>query len=284
VVVVSDQQKNRDEQLAVITVTEGVPQRQHIDLKTKRSSLSRWRALALESRLILASEGMPGSRTLAEVADGQVVRSVTKAGSFPFAPNMMLFMLIPQTLPLVLSLVFALILTIQMRRHRVSDYVLDGSRRRFASLWQRALAQLVDAVPLVAGFMLPMLWMWRMFSSPGEFVEERGFAFMLWFLGLFAAAFVCGFLVLVAYSYFEGRFGKTPGKWLLGIRVLGTDLQPCGFGRALLRNLLIFVDGFFSFLVGALLVALTENWQRLGDMAALTIVVVDEKPGLRTVP
>jgi uncharacterized RDD family membrane protein YckC len=65
---------------------------------------------------------------------------------------------------------------------------------------------------------------------------------------------------------------------VVGIRVLGTDLQPCGFGRAFLRNLLTLVDGFFSFLVGALLVALTENWQRLGDMAARTIVVVDQKP------
>ena len=90
-------------------------------------------------------------------------------------------------------------------------------------------------------------------------------------------AFLCALLVLLAFSYFEGRSGRTPGKWLLGIRVLGTDLQPCGFGRALLRNMLSFVDGFFSFLVGALLVALTENWQRLGDMAARTIVVVDEK-------
>ena len=83
--------------------------------------------------------------------------------------------------------------------------------------------------------------------------------------------------MLVAYSYLEGRFGKTPGKWLVGIRVLGTDLRPCGFGRALLRNLLTFVDGFFNFLVGVLLVALTENWQRLGDLAARTIVVADSK-------
>jgi uncharacterized RDD family membrane protein YckC len=89
---------------------------------------------------------------------------------------------------------------------------------------------------------------------------------------------VWGLLVLAVYSYLEGRWGKTPGKWLLGIRVLGMDLRPCGFGRAFLRNLLTFVDGFFSFLVGALLVALTENWQRLGDLAARTIVVVDEKP------
>ena len=36
----------------------------------------------------------------------------------------------------------------------------------------------------------------------------------------------------------------------MGIRVVGTDLQPCGFGRALLRNFLAFVDGFFNFLVG----------------------------------
>jgi len=121
--------------------------------------------------------------------------------------------------------------------------------------------------------------MWRLFSDP-ESVVEHGPLFPLWLLGLFAAAFVCGLLVLVVYSYFEGRFGKTPGKWLLRIRVLGTDLRPCGFGRALLRNLLTFVDGFFNFLVGALLVALTENWQRLGDLAARTIVVTDDSAGL----
>jgi len=278
-VVVSERKDGRERELTVVTVIDGGPQLQRIELtkNTKALDWSRWRALPLEDRLLLVSAGMPGSLRLAEVSDGQVVRSVRKTGSFPFGPSMMLWMLIPQTSPMLLSLVLALILTGQMRRHRVTDYVIEGSRRRFASLWQRALAQLVDLVPLGAGFLLPTLWMWRMFSNPEEFVEERGFAFMFWFFGLFAAAFVCGCLVLVAYSYFEGRFGKTPGKWLLGIRVLGTDLQPCGFGRALLRNLLTFVDGFFSFLVGALLVALTENWQRLGDMAARTIVVVDEK-------
>jgi uncharacterized RDD family membrane protein YckC len=59
----------------------------------------------------------------------------------------------------------------------------------------------------------------------------------------------------------------------MGIRVLGTDLHPCGFGRALVRNLLKFIDGFFNFMVGILLSALSENWQRLGDMAARTVVV-----------
>jgi uncharacterized RDD family membrane protein YckC len=212
-----------------------------------------------------------------EVADNRVIRSVKKPGAFPFGSNMMLFMVILQFLPVLLSLILAFLLTVEMRRHRVQDYLFAGTRRRFASLWQRALAQLVDVVPIGAGFLLPFLEMKRMFSDPESIVESGRF-FPFVFFGLFIAAFLWGLLVLVAFSYFEGRFGKTPGKWILGLRVLGTDLQPCGFWRALLRNLLTFVDGFLSFLVGALLVALTENWQRLGDLAARTIVVADEKP------
>jgi uncharacterized RDD family membrane protein YckC len=276
-VVLSEQEKGSAKGLTVLTVTANDPQREHVELEGGRLARSSWRAVSLGNRLLLLSEGMPGSLRLAEVVDGRVVRSVRKVGSFPFGPNMMFFMTIPQLLPILLSIVLAFLLTVQMRRHRVQAYVFGGQRRTFASLWQRALAQLVDIVPFVAGFLVPMAWMWRTFSDP-ETLIERGPMFPLLFFGLFLAAFVWGLLVLAAFSYCEGRFGKTPGKWLMGIRVLGTDLQPCGFGRALLRNLLTFVDGFFSFLVGALLVALTENWQRLGDLAARTSVVVDEKP------
>jgi uncharacterized RDD family membrane protein YckC len=42
---------------------------------------------------------------------------------------------------------------------------------------------------------------------------------------------------------------------------------------ALVRNLLMFVDGFFNFMVGILVGALNEHWQRVGDMAARTVVV-----------
>jgi len=276
-VVLRQRQKDQENQLEVVTVTPNGPRSERIALAKGLLAWSRWRALPLESHLLVFSEGTPGSLRLMEVGDGRVTRSVRKPGSFPFGPNMMWLMLIPQLLPMLLSLLLALLLTGQMRRHRVQEYVVAGTRRAFASLWQRALAQLVDLVPLGAGFLLPGASMWRAFSDPEQLVES-GPMFPLWFFGLFIAAVLCGLLVLVAFSYLEGRFGKTPGKWLLGIRVLGTDLQPCGFGRALLRNLLTFVDGFFNFLVGALLVALTEKWQRLGDLAARTIVVVDEKP------
>ena len=276
-VVLSEREKGRANRLTIVTATANGPRSDHIETQGNRLTGSRWTAFSVESRLLLLSEGMPGSLRLMEVADGRVVRSASKPGSFPFGPNMMALMMVPQLVPIALSLVFAFVLTVQMRRHRVQEYVVGGERRIYASLWQRALAQLVDIVPFVAGLAVPMAAMWRMFSDPERLIES-GASFPFLFFGLFIAAFLWGLLVLVAYSYFEGRFGKTPGKWLLGIRVLGTDLQPCGFGRALLRNLLTFVDGFFNFLVGALLVALTENWQRLGDLAARTIVLADEKP------
>jgi uncharacterized RDD family membrane protein YckC len=276
-VVFSERGQGRPNRVVVVTVSANGPRREQFELEGSRLAWSRWRALSLEGRLLLFSEGMPGSLRLVEVADNRVIRSVKKPGAFPFGSNMMLFMVILQFLPVLLSLILAFLLTVEMRRHRVQDYLFAGTRRRFASLWQRALAQLVDVVPIGAGFLLPFLEMKRMFSDPESIVESGRF-FPFVFFGLFIAAFLWGLLVLVAFSYFEGRFGKTPGKWILGLRVLGTDLQPCGFWRALLRNLLTFVDGFLSFLVGALLVALTENWQRLGDLAARTIVVADEKP------
>jgi len=70
------------------------------------------------------------------------------------------------------------------------------------------------------------------------------------------------------------------GYWYSGA---GRRFKSCGIGRALLRNLLKVADGFFNFMVGIMLVALTQNWQRVGDMAARTVVVRAE-PITRPLP
>ena len=40
---------------------------------------------------------------------------------------------------------------------------------------------------------------------------------------------------LAYYVGFNGRFGGTPGKWLLGLRIVTSDGQPIGFGLAFKR-------------------------------------------------
>jgi len=77
--------------------------------------------------------------------------------------------------------------------------------------------------------------------------------------------------------------GQTPGKRLLRIRVLSMDGQPIGGLQAVVRNVLRAVDAMPVFLVqlptyqlGLLTTAMNNRYQRLGDLAAGTMVVVEE--------
>ena len=78
------------------------------------------------------------------------------------------------------------------------------------------------------------------------------------------------------FLFFEIRFrGQTPGKRVLGIRVVREGGLPLGVSHSLIRNLLRFVDGFPQpfCVVGAASVLATRKGQRLGDLAAGTIVI-----------
>ena len=79
---------------------------------------------------------------------------------------------------------------------------------------------------------------------------------------------------------FEGlRGGQTPGKRYCRLRVLHADGTPLSFGGALIRNLLRIVDIMPVFYVFGLLTLLTSRrFQRLGDLAAGTIVVFEPRP------
>jgi uncharacterized RDD family membrane protein YckC len=85
-----------------------------------------------------------------------------------------------------------------------------------------------------------------------------------------------GFFVLAMayYALMEGYRGQTVGKMLFGIRVVREDGGGApGFKAALVRSLLRVVDGLFGYLVGFVAVLASEKNQRLGDMAARTLVV-----------
>ncbi|MDR1534432.1 MAG: Maf family nucleotide pyrophosphatase [Planctomycetota bacterium] len=74
---------------------------------------------------------------------------------------------------------------------------------------------------------------------------------------------------------FEAHGGATPGKRLAGIRVRSALGGPPSFRQALLRNLLRGVDMFpvfFPGLVGAIIALFNPNRQRLGDLAAATVL------------
>jgi len=68
--------------------------------------------------------------------------------------------------------------------------------------------------------------------------------------------------------------GSTPGKRAIGLRVIRVDGTPVDWGAAVLRNLLRAADFLPLFFVSALVSMLfTARFQRLGDLAAGTVVV-----------
>lgn len=75
------------------------------------------------------------------------------------------------------------------------------------------------------------------------------------------------------YIVLEGLVGQTLGKMALGIRVVSQDGSRAGWGAVVVRNLLRIVDGFFFYLVGLIVMLSTARKQRVGDLAAKTMVV-----------
>jgi uncharacterized RDD family membrane protein YckC len=85
---------------------------------------------------------------------------------------------------------------------------------------------------------------------------------------------VYGVLVVLYYILLEGCLGQTLGKMLLGIKVVREDTgEVPGLGAATIRTLLRIIDGLFSYLVAFIVVLVSAKRQRLGDMAAHTLVV-----------
>ena len=68
--------------------------------------------------------------------------------------------------------------------------------------------------------------------------------------------------------------GQTPGKKMLGISVINDDLTPVTLGTSMVRNLLRTVDFLpLCYLTGLIAMVSNRRFQRLGDMAAGTLVI-----------
>jgi uncharacterized RDD family membrane protein YckC len=87
---------------------------------------------------------------------------------------------------------------------------------------------------------------------------------------------------LVGFAFYWGYFtlfeafwnGRTPGKRVARIRVIQRSGRGIGLFEAMTRNLLRIIDQIpFIYAVGVVTIFLTKQHQRLGDLAAGTLVV-----------
>jgi len=106
--------------------------------------------------------------------------------------------------------------------------------------------------------------------------------------------FGMGFVLLTAFLlewFYPALFevymsGATPGKKMMGLRVVNDDGTPVQLAAAVIRNLLRAVD-FLPVLYGAGLLSMLINrdFKRLGDIVAQTVVVYrDERRTVTAIP
>jgi len=99
----------------------------------------------------------------------------------------------------------------------------------------------------------------------------------------FGVSLVVFFLIEWFYPvFFELRQGATPGKKAMGLEVIHDNGTPVSWSASLIRNLLRAVDFLpFLYATGLISMLLSRNFQRLGDLAAGTLVVYRGETAVR---
>jgi uncharacterized RDD family membrane protein YckC len=153
-------------------------------------------------------------------------------------------------------------------------YVVAGPFRRLP-------AYLIDGLIITTGLVGALIGISIAFSVAGFSAIGIG----VWLLIAFATSWFY-------FGLFETFWnGQTPGKRMMGLRVLSVTGQPINAMQAILRNILRAVDGMPvlgsmaisipMYMVGILAAASNSRYQRLGDLAAGTMVAVESRSKLR---
>jgi uncharacterized RDD family membrane protein YckC len=137
-------------------------------------------------------------------------------------------------------------------------------RLRIAGPLPRASAYLIDLLIRVLLLLLGIIASSMLGMALGGRVAN-GLMLLAWFL--------LDWLYPVVFE--AGRRGATPGKRLMGLRVVQASGSPLTLGQAVVRNFLRFIDGMplFTYAFGMTSCLATRRFQRLGDLAAGTLVV-----------
>ncbi|MBV8198761.1 MAG: RDD family protein [Candidatus Eremiobacteraeota bacterium] len=156
------------------------------------------------------------------------------------------------------------------------SYELAGLGSRFLALAVDQAIQLLTLAAIVAGMVLvlrhlPMEQKLHVLNtSPVNVVKSIALAIII------TTVFVVFFGYFIIFEALWN--GQTPGKKLLGLRVVRDGGYPIDFGASLIRNLIRVGEatlGYYALSVVSTLLS-SEN-KRLGDLAAGTIVVRDAR-------
>jgi uncharacterized RDD family membrane protein YckC len=139
-------------------------------------------------------------------------------------------------------------------------------RLRLARIGDRVAAAILDGILLFPFFWLAVscVGVWLGLYDNGNTSLNGGPAILA--MGLFTLLFLAFYVV--SEAWFHGTFGKH----IMGVEVFSTLRTPITMSQSIIRNLLRLVDAIGLYLVGFIVAVSSKQNQRLGDIAAQTIV------------
>jgi uncharacterized RDD family membrane protein YckC len=142
-----------------------------------------------------------------------------------------------------------------------------------AGIGSRFIALLIDTLIWAAGLLVLAILAW-LFRPAMQAFSNLSYQWTVAIVTLIMFLLNWGYFTL-----FEAFWnGRTPGKRVARIRVIQRSGRPIGIFESMARNFVRYVDQIpFFYAVGVITMFATRQHQRLGDLAAGTLVVRDRE-------
>ena len=153
----------------------------------------------------------------------------------------------------------------------VAEEFMRGVKLRYAGFWKRLFAFIIDMAFCVVVSLLPLVIGVVLSNAVPQHPEGLDYVIgAILILLILALALTIVGTFLLYFPILEGRYGRTLGKRLLGLRVVRENGTSIGFKEAFLRRL----SFYFEFIaIDALFIPFTAKKQRAFDLIAQTVVI-----------
>jgi uncharacterized RDD family membrane protein YckC len=164
----------------------------------------------------------------------------------------------------------------KMREGTVPFIASTPGSMRYGGFWIRVLAKFIDGI--IVGIPVMTLYMIAVFGfgmggaamQPGQIPDV---AMLMASLGLQLGLQVIGIILGAFYNvFFVVKYGATPGKMIVGLRIIMANGDRLGVGRAIGRYFAEMVSGMVCY-IGYIIVAFDDQKRSLHDHMCSTRVV-----------
>ena len=144
----------------------------------------------------------------------------------------------------------------------------------YAGFWIRFVAVIIDGIILgVVSIMVNFALFGSMFNFPTPGSNTPPEAVLTGLLGRIGLSWIVNTVLACSYeSFFLGKFGATPGKMALSLRVVRPDGSPISYGRAAGRYFGKLLSSM-TLLIGYIIAGFDSQKRALHDMICDTRVI-----------